>query len=502
MLSGSPLEILFDLGSVAPLWHTLLGLGLLLAAGLYWLYLHASVTRRRFGGAVVFLAISFAAESVVPWLPRESKLAMTLRAIALLTFLFGLVRALVIMADLVARRRRTDFSTIFRDLATLLAYAIVFLLVARLELNVDVTPLLATSALVTAVIGLALQETLGNIFSGLSLQLQKPFEPGDWVSFDSHLGRVQGIGWRSTRLVTRSLEVLDVPNALLAREVITNYRGTAVGDDLFVGLSYAAPPNRVKEIILRVLHHNRALAGNPAPQVWVVEYGDFAIKYRIRFWMIDYSQQDWVRDEIMTSLWYALRRNGIEIPFPIRTLQVQRVRATFPGDVDRQRDVMGALRQVDFLRGLDEEQLATLVPSLYDVEYGLGEIICREGEAGNTFYVLRSGVVEVVAHGAKGEDRHVADLTAPAFFGEMSLLTGEPRSATVRAKSDARVLVVEREGFDGLFRSNPAVAETISRTLAQRQDELRERREQTAAAETAERISRRLLASMRTIFGF
>ena len=171
MLSGSPLEILFDLGSIAPLRHTLLGLTLLLIAALGWLYLRASVTRRRFGGAVVFLAVSFAAESVLPWLPPEWKLAMTLRAIALLTFLFGLVRALVIMADLVARRRQTDFSTIFRDLATLLVYGIVFLLVARLELNVDVTPLLATSALVTAVIGLALQETLGNIFSGLSLQL-------------------------------------------------------------------------------------------------------------------------------------------------------------------------------------------------------------------------------------------------------------------------------------------------------------------------------------------
>jgi small-conductance mechanosensitive channel/CRP-like cAMP-binding protein len=502
MLSGSPLEILFDLGSVAPHWRTLLGLTLLLAAVLGWLASRTAPNRRRFGGAVLFLAVAFAAEALIPWLPPKWAMAMTLRAVALLAFLFGLVRALVITADLFARRRQSDFSTIFRDLTTLLVYGIVILVVARTELNVDITPLLATSALVTAVIGLALQETLGNVFSGLSLQLQKPFEPGDWVRFGTYLGRIQGIGWRSTRLVTRSLELLEVPNAVLAREVITNYRGTAVGDDLFVGLSYAAPPNRVKEIILRVLHHNHALAGNPAPQVWVVEYGDFAVKYRIRFWMIDYSQQDRVRDEIMTSLWYALRRNGIEIPFPVRTLHVQRSRATLPADADRERDVMGALRQVDFLRDLGEELLATLVPSLYDVEYGLGEIICREGEAGNTLYVLRRGSVEVLAHGARGEERHVADMTAPAFFGEMSLLTGEPRSATVRAKSDARVLVVEREGFDHLFRSNPSVAEMISRTLAMRQSELRERREETAAAENAERVSRRLLASMRTIFGF
>ena len=116
---------------------------------------------------------------------------------------------------------------------------------------------------------------------------------------------VQGIGWRSTRLITRSLERLEVPNAVLARDVITNYRGNAVGDDLFVGLSYDAPPNRVKEIILRVLHHNPQLAHSPAPQVWVVEYGDFAVKYRIRFWMIDYAEQD-LR---------ALRESGLRARF-------------------------------------------------------------------------------------------------------------------------------------------------------------------------------------------
>src|SRR5437762_3924906 len=193
MLSGSPLEILFDLAAVGPLWHTIVGLGLLAAVALLWLYLRRDPIGRRFGGAVSFLAVAFGAEVLIPWLPPVWKSAMTLRALSLLTFLFGLVRALVITADAMAQRRG-EFSTILRDLATLFVYGVVILVVARTELNMDVTPLLATSALITAVVGLALQETLGNIFSGLSLQLQKPFEPGDWVRFGEHLGRVQGIG--------------------------------------------------------------------------------------------------------------------------------------------------------------------------------------------------------------------------------------------------------------------------------------------------------------------
>jgi CRP-like cAMP-binding protein len=116
--------------------------------------------------------------------------------------------------------------------------------------------------------------------------------------------------------------------------------------------------------------------------------------------------------------------------------------------------------------------------------------------------VVRRGTVEIVAQGAGGEQTHVADLNAPAFFGEMSLLTGEPRSATVRGKSDARLLVVEREGFESLFQAHPSIAEAICRILATRQSELRERREQTTSTETAESRSRKLLATMRTIFGF
>src|SRR5215468_8616263 len=142
MLSGSPLEILFDLAAVGPLWHTILALGLLAAVAVLWLYLRRNFEGRRFGGAVSFLAVAFAAEVLIPWLPPAWKSAMTLRALSLLAFLFGMVRALVITADTMARRRG-EFSTIFRDLTTLFVYGVVILVVARTELNVDVTPLLA-----------------------------------------------------------------------------------------------------------------------------------------------------------------------------------------------------------------------------------------------------------------------------------------------------------------------------------------------------------------------
>jgi small-conductance mechanosensitive channel/CRP-like cAMP-binding protein len=459
-------------------------------------------TGRRFGGALVLVASAFAVDSVTPWWPKTWPGGLALKAVALLAFFFGLVRALVVWADLLARRRQAYFSTIFRDLVTLVLYGVVVLVVLRTALGVNLTPLLAGSALVTAVIGLALQESLGNVFTGLSLQLQKPFEPGDWVRFGPHLGRVRGIGWRSTTLVTRSLETLEVPNAVLAREVITNYRGRAIGDELFVGVSYGNPPNFVKEVVLEVLRQVPDVAREPPPQVLVVDYGDFAIRYRIRFWMVDYSRQDGVRDQIMTSLWYAFRRHGIEIPFPIRTVHLHEPQPVEHESDDLVAQRLLALRRVDFLAALPEEELQALLPKIREATFGQGETICREGEPGETFYVVERGRLVVSTCGRDGRDLQVAELGPGDFFGEMSLLTGEPRSATVRARTDARLLVVARDGFERIFRSHPEFAEQISRTVAARQSELRERREQPARDEGLEGRSRRLLARMQAMFGF
>lgn len=483
----------------APLVKTACWLGLAGVVVVIWWLGRERPAPRRFGGALWCLVVAIVVEAAMPWLaPRPAGIAFVL-AVAALSF--AIVRGLAVTADLVVRRRQAHVSTIFRDLATLIVYTVVVLAVLH-SVDVDVSALLTTSAIVTAVIGLALQETLGNVFSGLSLQLQKPFEPGDWIRFNSFLGRVRGIGWRSTSLITRNLEVLDVPNGLLARAVVTNYRGTAVGDELFVGASYKTPPNVTKRVILDVLREVPDVVAMPPAVVEADDYGDFAIKYRIHFWMVDYARQERVRDAIMTSLWYAFRRHDIQIPFPIRDVYVRD--GARPGaDADVvERERLAALRQVDFLAELDDAALDMLRSNLEDAVFGDAEIICREGDVGDSFFVLRRGTVEVVARGASGHQAHVADLTAPAFFGEMALLTGEPRAATVRAKGDAELLVVERTGFEALFKSRPSVATAVSRVLATRQSELRERREQSVVAESSESRSRRLLAKMQAIFRF
>lgn len=190
----------------------------------------------------------------------------------------------------------------------------------------------------------------------------------------------------------------------------------------------------------------------------------------------------------------------MEIPFPIRNVYLHERGAA--RDERESASPVAALRQVDFLADLEEAELDLLRTDVREAVFGRDEIVCREGDAGDAFFVLRRGIVEVIARGADGRDTHVADLTAPAFFGEMALMTGEARSATVRAKGDVEILIVDRAGFEALFKTRPSVAAAVSRILAARQSELRERREQTSTTESSESRSRRLLARMQAIFRF
>src|SRR5216684_1704800 len=388
-------------------------------------------------------------------------------ALGLVLVSWGAIKILLDAAGAAAHRSRAHFSTIFKDLLTIL--------------------------------GFALQETLGNVFSGLTLQVGKPFEPGDWVRSGNFVGRVQGIGWRSTAVITRANERLEIPNAMLAKDVVVNYSNGVVADETSIGLSYSAPPNFVREVITETLRDVHGVLQSPPPEIYAWEYGESSIRYRVKYWLSDYADADRVREAVTTSLWYALRRKEIEIPFPIRTLRLQREKALTAETEAFEREIMGELRQVDFLRDLRDEELRLLLPGVTAQQFGRGEVIVREGDNGNSLYIVRSGTVEVLA-AKDGKQVHMRDLARPAFFGEMALMTGEPRTATIRARTDAELLELSRDGFTELFKAHPETASQIGEVIALRNTE---RRELLASAPHGDGVYSRstwLLAKMRSVF--
>ena len=451
---------------------------------------------------VVMCTIGFAFDLIAtPPLAAEMGWTQWAGGLGIVLASWGFIHLMLATADAAAHRTRAHFSTIFKDILMLTLWGLVLLVVLRQDFTVDLTPLLASTAVVAVVVGLALQESLGNIFSGLTLQMGKPFAPGDWVRSGNFVGRIQGIGWRSTAIITRANEKLEIPNALMAKDALVNYSIGAVADEVKIGLDYSTPPNHVREVILEALRDIAGVMQFPPPEVYTWEFGDSSIHYRVRYWMSDFAEADHLRDTVSTGLWYVLRRKAIEIPYPQLTIHSsRRLPREAEGAEAFEREIMGGLRQVDFLRGLRDEELRMLLPGVIVQKFGAGEAIVREGDEGDSLFIIRQGTVQVLAGATDGRQVHIRDLAPPAFFGEMALMTGEKRTATIRAKSDVELLELNRNAFGALFKDHPETAAQMGEVIAFRMTERREMLDAESRADGERSPAHRLLARMRAVF--
>ena len=188
---------------------------------------------------------------------------------------------------------------------------------------------LTTSAVGAVVIGFALQDTLGNMFAGLAIQVEKPFRVGHWIAVGTLEGKVAEITWRATRLRTKAGNFVIMPNAAISKEAITNFSEPNVLTllEVDVVVTYDAPPNHVKDVIALAIANEPRVLKTPAPEIVIADFGSSAVIYRARFWIDDYAVDVSARDGVRSAIYYALKRHRIEIPFPV---QVQYAREEKP----------------------------------------------------------------------------------------------------------------------------------------------------------------------------
>lgn len=457
-----------------------------------------SVLRDDLRGAIVllvaFLALRTLRIAIVGHLPTPAIKALEVSW--MLLFAFGLIRAVVSVTLWFFRFRGGPMPKILRDVIDFSLYFLAAVPIVKSELEIDLTGVMATSAILSVVIGLALQDTLGNLFAGLSIQLERPFQVGDIVTIEEHTGRIVQVAWRATRLETARRELITLPNSILSKHTVKNYTraGVAVGIDVYFGASYAAPPNRVKEAVLDALRDVPYVLQDPKAVCRVDRYEDSAIQYKVRVFIADHWRKDAVLDEIYSRLWYRFRRDAIEIPFPTRTVHL--IQPQTAPEVSTQ-SIDTLLSSVDLFQVLGEIERQQLARSMTVHKFGRGERIIEQGAAGHTFYLVSEGEVAVSAGKPEVE---VTRLTRGQYFGEMSLLTGEPRAATVIAATDATLLELDRPIFARLFSDHPGLARKLSALLAERRLQLRAVTEATATADNAPEANR-IFGRLRQIFG-
>ncbi|MFZ5443676.1 MAG: cyclic nucleotide-binding domain-containing protein [Myxococcota bacterium] len=416
-----------------------------------------------------------------------------LRVTWILAFAFGMTRVGA-AAVLWLRRRftRVVAAKIHRDVLDFVLYVVVAIPILKTQLKIDITTLLGTSAVLSLVLGFALQDTLGNLFSGLSLQLETPFRVGDFIRVGEKEGRVVQIAWRSTRIETVRREEITIPNSLIAKEKVTNFSnaGGAVALELEFGASYAAAPNFVKAEAAETLRESPLVLKEPAPWVRVSEFGDSAVTYKARFFVSDYASQPHVKDEILSRLWYRFGRDGIEIPFPQRVVHLRHE------EKPRREIDIELVAKLPLFAPFPIEEARGLSQEAVERRFGAGEEVITEGRPGTTFYVVVSGKLSVRSGTPLVE---IATLQRGDAFGEMSLLTGEPRSATVVALEDCTLLEMGRDVFARHLQAHPERLAQLAALIEERKAS----RAALASSTTAEKAPPpgKALARLREIFG-
>ena len=368
----------------------------------------------------------------------------------------------------------------------------VFLLVVTL---VFPDQLFAASAIGAVVIGFALQDTLGNFFAGLALQIDRPFKPGHWIEVGAFQGRVTEITWRATKIRTKSGNLVIVPNNIVGKEAIANYSEPIAPTRLAVevGTGYQIPPNVVREAIHTALARCPRVLKEPAADVVLLDFGASALIFRARFWVQDFETDERARDEVRTAIYYEFRRRGIEIPWPI---QIEYQRFEEPVDVDAVRRRQAAqIAAAPIFAAAGSDVHAALAAAARERLFGRGEVVVTEGEPGASMFLVTDGSLAITV----GPDRReVAVTDAGGYFGEMSLLTGDPPSATVTARCDSTVLEISADAFGAHVRSHPGVLDALAEAAATRRHELDAVKAAPGVSPAAAKAS--LLARMRQFF--
>jgi small-conductance mechanosensitive channel len=388
------------------------------------------------------------------------------------------------------QRQKFPVSRIVRDTIKLVIVALFVILFLRGVLDWNLAAILTPSAILTAIVGLAMQDTIGNFIAGLLIQVEKPFEINDWIEIEGQQGQVKELNWRYTKVETLDRYYMIIPNSKIATQKVVNYSKPTptVNEHLTIGVSYDVPPLKVKRAIEAILHSNPNVVRDDEEGVCLHEYADSSIIYKIRYAIRDFSIHREVRDEIYSAIWYQFRKQAIEIPYPIRTVIMQSQPA--PRD-DSQ--FIGILSAIPFFSGASNDGLANLLRFGLMRDYEPAKVVVENDAEGDSMFFILAGEFNVVRDG-----QVVSVLGKGEFFGEMSLLTGEKRSARVEAKTRGTLLEIDRHAFKILLENEPAIMRQIENVFNQRASANREAMQDKAACEE---IKRTLWSRFKRIFG-
>jgi small-conductance mechanosensitive channel len=399
---------------------------------------------------------------------------------------------------------------IVEDVVILILYVIYGLAQLR-GAGVDLSSIVTTSAILTAVIAFAMQDTLGNLLGGLSIQLDNTVQVGDWVKIDDLSGQVRDIRWRSTLIETRTWETVVIPNSAIMKgrvQILGKREGQPLQwrRSLRFMVDPGVPPARVIAIVNEEMRDVPIanVARMPPPTTVLHGFVTGNLEYELRYFLTDLLEDEMTDSMVRVHLFASLQRAGIRIAEEQRTVHaVSRDEAH--ADAVRKREItrrLDMLRQVDLFSVVSEDEMSEIAERLQYAPFARGDVITKQGNVAHWLYIIMFGEVEVRYEPPNAAPQILSTLHAGHFFGEMALLTGDARSASVVAKTDVECYRLDGKSFQGLLLRRPEIAEGIARVMGARRPDLEKVREAFAlqpGPASVEQVD--LLGRIRRFFG-
>ncbi|NJR21750.1 MAG: mechanosensitive ion channel [Richelia sp. CSU_2_1] len=357
-------------------------------------------------------------------------------------------------------------------------------------------------------IGFGIQDLTTNFVSGITLLLDRPIKVGDFVELEGVSGIVKEITIRSTIIKTNYDSSVIVPNSTTIGNKIVNwsYENPLLCLRLTIEVAENSDPLLVTETLLNIAYAEAGVLYEPKPKVLFVEFGDDSFKFELLVWTDKPTEREVIKSALNFAIEYNFRQQGIDFPFNDRELYLQNPEVLMPlfhkietaanfrpatgGNIPpakRQNNLVlaeeakkmsslgGLLRQVKYFENLNDIELRQLIEVGCRKKLRSQEFLFRENDPGDAFYIILSGAVEVFVETI---DKHLTNLEAGKFFGELSLMLGIPRTASVRALEDTVLFAIDRQGFQKILTERPDLAEQIVQEIAKHQEELSERQQQ------------------------
>jgi small-conductance mechanosensitive channel/CRP-like cAMP-binding protein len=416
--------------------------------------------------------------SRVQLIPAHLAIAVIPRELCLLIIALGNIRMYIsfLVNVLLARRAVPRILGEVSMAVSLVVYALF-----RMDaLGVNLTAITLSSTALIAIIGFAAQATLGNLLGGVSLQLDNTCRIGDWIEIDGVTGEVVSIRWRYTAIATVNNVTIIIPNAALmaARVTLIGRRGDQRipwRRPIEFGVGYEWTPGQVLAVVNAALERVTIpfVAAEPMAHCVCAGFDASAIKYVVYYWLTDIGSYMIADSQVRVHIYAALGRAGMEIPISRSDLYLHSARSlheTRSGHEQASR--VALLHSLELFAPLTDDERQALAAQLIPTPLALGDVATKQGEPSDSLYILARGQVGIFRdadHDAPSTRHRLATLSAPAYFGEMGLLTGQARTATIAAESEVLCYQLEKRGFEAIIRARPEMAEAMSLTVAARQ---------------------------------